>query len=198
MTTDFSHLRTVHDLVAAAQTGDTHAMDDLIALLRPAVFRYCRSRLATYAGGLDTADDVAQETCMAVYKVVARYQDTGAPFTSLVYAIAANKIADAQRGFSRSAVLVDEFPDQTDSALGPEERVMASAHRTAANELIDRLPSKMRDVLLLRADGVSAEQVAVQLSMSAGAVRVTHHRAVAKLRQLVEESEEHQELFAVA
>jgi RNA polymerase sigma-70 factor (ECF subfamily) len=75
---------------------------------------------------------------------------------------------------------------------------MASAHRTAANELIDRLPTKMRDVLLLRADGVSAEQVAVQLSMSAGAVRVTHHRAVAKLRQLVEESEEHQELFAVA
>lgn len=198
MTTDLSRLRSVHELVTAAQTGDAHAMEDLIALLRPAVFRYCRSRLATYSGGLDAADDVAQETCMAVYKVVARYQDTGAPFTSLVYVIAANKIADAQRGFGRSAVLVDEFPDQTDSALGPEESALASAHLTAAHALINRLPTKMRDVLLLRADGVSAEQVAVQLSMSAGSVRVTHHRAIAKLRQLVDESEEHQELFAVA
>jgi len=195
VTTDLSHLRIIHDLVAGAQAGDPHAMDDLIATLRPAVFRYCRSKLSGYAGGLDAADDVAQETCMAIYKVVPRYRDTGAPFTALVFKIAANKIADAQRSFNRSAVLVDEMPDQTEPSPGPEDQMMSSVHFRVANELIGRLPPKMRDVLLLRANGATAESVAEQLGMTAGAVRVTHHRAVAKLKQYVAQSEEHHELF---
>jgi RNA polymerase sigma-70 factor (ECF subfamily) len=195
VTTDLSHLRVIHDLVAAAQAGDTHAMEDLISTLRPVVYRYCRSRLITYPGGLDAADDVAQETCMAVYRIVPRYQDTGRPFTALVFAIASNKIADAQRGFSRSAVLVDEIPDQTEPSPGPEERAMTSVNFREANQLINRLPCKMREVLVLRATGVSAENVAERLGMSAGTVRVTHHRAVAKLRKLVDESDEHQDLF---
>lgn len=195
VTTNFGHLRVIHDLVAAAQTGNMTAMEDLISELRPAVVRYCRSRLSSYAGGLDAADDVVQETCMAVYKIVPKYQDKGLPFTALVFAIASNKIADAQRGFSRSAVLVDELPDQTEPSPGPEERMMSSVSFRAARDLVERLPAKMRDVLLLRANGISAEQVAERLGMSAGAVRVTHHRAVIKLRRLAEESVEHHDLF---
>ena len=57
------------------------------------------------------------------------------------------------------------------------------------------MPERMRDVLLLRAAGASAELVGHQLGMSANAVRVAQHRATTKLRQLIEGSEEHRELF---
>ena len=43
--------------------------------------------------------------------------------------------------------------------------------------------------------GPSAEVIGAELGMSANAVRVAQHRAAAKLRQLIEASEDQQDLF---
>jgi RNA polymerase sigma-70 factor (ECF subfamily) len=184
-----------HELVVRAQAGDPAALQELIGSVRLLAFRYCRSRLASYAGGVDAADDVAQETCVAVLKVLPRYERQGPPFEAFVYAIASNKVADAQRGFRRSALLVDELPEQTEPSPTPEERALSSATIRGVNELLARLPEKVRRVLLLRAAGLSAELVGQRLGMTANAVRVSQHRGVAKLRQMIEDSEEHRELF---
>jgi RNA polymerase sigma-70 factor (ECF subfamily) len=184
-----------HELVVRAQAGDPAALQELIGAVRLLAFRYCRSRLASYAGGIDAADDVAQETCVAVLKVLPRYERQGPPFEAFVYAIASNKVADAQRGFRRSALLVDEVPEQTEPSPTPEERALSSATIRGLNELLARLPEKVRGVLLLRAAGLSAELVGQRLGMTANAVRVSQHRGVAKLRQMIEDSEEHRELF---
>jgi RNA polymerase sigma-70 factor (ECF subfamily) len=195
--TDQTALLSDHELVADAQAGDPQAVELLIGAVRPAVLKYCRSRLATYSGGVDAADDVAQETCVAVLRGLRRYRDRGAPFAAFVYAIAANKVADAQRGFSRSAVLVEEFPEQTETSPTPEEQAMAADGRRSAIQLLNRLPARMREVLVLRADGLSADQVGEQVGMTANAVRVTQHRAGAKLRLILEESVENRELFGL-
>jgi len=196
VTTDLAHLLSDHDLVADAQAGDPTALDRLIGAVRPAAFRYCRSRLATYAGGLDEADDAAQETCVAVLRALPGYRRHGdAPFAALVYAIASNKVADTQRRFSRAAVLVDEFPEQTEPSLNPEEQVIAAVDVRTAVQLLALLPARMREVVSQRAAGLSAEVVGERLGMSANAVRVTQHRAIVKLRQLIEESAEHREVF---
>jgi RNA polymerase sigma-70 factor (ECF subfamily) len=196
VTTDMAHLLSDHDLVAEAQAGDPVALDRLIAAVRPVAFRYCRSRLATYAGGLDAADDAAQETCVAVLRALPRYRREGAaPFAAFVYAIASNKVADTQRRFGRSAVLVDEFPEQTEPSLNPEEQAIAAVDVATAGRLLALLPTRMREVLLHRSAGLSAEVVGEHLDMSPNAVRVTQHRAILKLRQLIEESDEHREVF---
>ena len=190
-----SHLLSDHDLVADAQTGDAAALDRLITAVRPLVLRYCRSRLGTYAGGIDAADDVAQETCVAVLRVLPRYQRQGAPFQAFVYAIAAKKVADMQRRYSRSALLVEEFPDQEEPSPTPEQHAIAAVDVRLAHQLLARLPGRTREVLLLRANGLAAEAIGEQLGMSANAVRVTHHRGLVRLRQLIAESEEHRDLF---
>jgi RNA polymerase sigma-70 factor (ECF subfamily) len=195
VSTGYSH-QFDQELVSEAQSGDPAALHELIAAVRPAVFKYCRSRLGTYAGGAEAADDVAQETCVAVLKVLPRYERQGAPFAAFVYAIAANKVADAQRAFRRSAVLVEELPDQTDPAQTPEEHVLTSVSVQATNQLLARLPEKTRQVLLLRASGLPADVVGARLGMTANAVRVAQHRGVIKLRALIEGSEEHREIFA--
>lgn len=192
-TDESSSLLSDHELVAAAQAGDPFALDRLIRAVRALALRYCRSRLATYAGGLDAADDVAQETCVAVMRVLPRYRRQGtAPFAAFVYAIASHKVADAQRHFSRAAVLVDEFPDQTDLSPTPEEWAVAAVDRRVANQLLDRLPWRMREVLVLKAMGMSAEVIGQHLDMSANSVRVTQHRAGVKLRGLITQTEEHE------
>jgi RNA polymerase sigma-70 factor, ECF subfamily len=195
VTANEAHLLSDHELVTEAQAGCPLALERLIGAVRPIVLKYCRSRLATYAGGLDIADDVAQETCVAIMKVLPGYRRQGtAPFTAFVYAIAAHKVADAQRSFHRSPVPVDEVPDQTEPSPTPEERVIAAVDRRMATQLLDRLPVRMREVLVLRALGMSAEVIGQHLDMTANAVRVTQHRASGKLRTLITQSDQ-QEVF---
>ena len=87
------------------------------------------------------------------------------------------------------------MPDQTEPSPTPEERVIAAVDRRVASQLLNRLPPRMREVLLLRAGGMSAEVIGQRLGMSANAVRVTQHRASNKLRTLIEQSEERREIF---
>jgi RNA polymerase sigma-70 factor (ECF subfamily) len=190
-----SHLLFDHKLVAGAQAGEPGALDMLISLIRPRILRYCRSRLRTYAGGMDAADDAAQETCVALIKGLPRFVDHGVPFEAFVFTIAANKVADTQRRFARSAVLVDEFPDQTEPSPTPEEHAMAKVNVSAATQLLLLLPPRMRVLLMMRAGGDSADVVGRHLGMTANAVRVAQHRSTAKLRRHVEESAEHRETF---
>ena len=184
------------ELVGRARAGDTGAVHDLLAALRPAVLRYCAYRLSSYSGGRDSAEDAVQETCLAVVTRLGDYADHGAPFSAWVYAIAANKVADAQRRHRRGSVPVEELPEQVEASLTPEERAVASVELHTMLTLADQLPRRMREVLLRRASGATARHVAEDLGMSSGAVDVAHHRALTRLRELVDASEELRDLFA--
>jgi RNA polymerase sigma-70 factor (ECF subfamily) len=183
-------------LVARAQAGDPDAMQDLIRVLHPALVRYCRYRLVGFAGGWEAADDAVQETCLAVVDFLPSYRDQGVPFNAWLFAIAAHKVADSQRRHGRAAVLVDDFPEQVETSPTPEELAVVAVELQTARGLIELLPPTMREVLWRRACGATAKTVAEELGMTAGAVNVSYHRAIARLRELVDESEEFRELFA--
>ena len=196
-TTDLSQALSDHDLVARACAGEVIAINLLITAVRRAVHRYTRARLVTYSAGAEVAEDVTQEVCLAVVDVLPRYQDNGAPFAALVYAIASNKVADAQRRYARTPFnAVDELPDHAEPALGPEQQAMARSDVEAALRLLERLPPRMAQVVRLRAEGLSAEEVGILVGLTANAVRVTQHRALARLRRLVADSADHRERFA--
>ncbi len=185
------------DLVTRAQRGDTIALHLLVVEVRKVAYRYARARLATYSGGLEVAEDVTQEICLAVVDVLPRYEDKGAPFVALVYAIASNKVADAQRRYARTPLhLVEELPEQVEPALDPEQQTLARSDVAAALALLERLPARTALVIRLRAEGRSADEVGELVGMSANAVRVTQHRGLARLRQLVKASADHRERFA--
>ena len=180
-------------LVTAAQAGDPGALNTLLAAMRPDVFGYCHRRLGTYAGGRDVAEDVTQDTCVALVDVLPRYRRQGAPFTAFVYAIAANKVADAQRRYARSLLSDEDVPERACSAPTPEEQLLIAADLSAVTEIVGRLPARMQQVVTLRASGLSVEEVARATGTSSNVVRVTHHRATARLRRLFAALPEHQE-----
>jgi RNA polymerase sigma-70 factor (ECF subfamily) len=177
-------------LVARAQSGERAALEELLARLRPGVLRYCRARLGRSGGSYGSADDVAQEVCMAVLTALPRYVDQGRPFAAFVYGIAGHKVADAQRaGFRDRSDVTDDLPDRADDRPGPEATVVAASEAATAAALLDRLPPAHRELLLLRVvAGLSAEETGAALGMSPGAVRVAQHRALARLRTLAAES----------
>jgi RNA polymerase sigma-70 factor (ECF subfamily) len=172
-------------LVARAQQGSDAAVRDLLGQVRPAVLRYALARI----GRREVAEDVTQEVCIAVLTGLPGYQDTGRPFRSYVFGIAAHKVADAHRAAYRDRdVPTGDLPERADDAPGPEESAVRGDEARHALALLDLLPPEHRELLLLRvAGGLSAEETGDVLGMTAGAVRVAQHRALGRLRDLAGE-----------
>jgi RNA polymerase sigma-70 factor (ECF subfamily) len=173
----------IRDLAALAVRGQPAAIESLLRQIRPMVVRYCRARLGHISGHYQVADDVAQEVCIAVLSALPRYQDIGRPFASFVFGIASHKVADARRSAARLAIPTEDLPDGPDDRPGPEETVVSYIEAERARAMLARLPAHQRELLVLRVlSGMSAEETGRALGMSAGAVRVAQHRALARLR----------------
>jgi RNA polymerase sigma-70 factor (ECF subfamily) len=172
-------------LVDRAVNGEPAAIELLIGRIHPIVVRYCRSRMTAGPQFLATADDIAQEVCMAVLTALPTFRREGKPFLAFVYGIAAHKVADAHRAAARARSMpVAEVPDTPSTEGGPEQFVVASSTAAMVDELLGHLPGTQQEILRLRVvAGLSAEETADALGMTAGAVRVAQHRALAKLRQ---------------
>jgi RNA polymerase sigma-70 factor (ECF subfamily) len=174
-------------VVADAVAGDRDALREVLQTIRPIVIRYCRARIGTFERSDLSADDVAQEVCLAAVMALPRYRDRGRPFLAFVYGIAAHKVADARRQALRHPVPIEQLPDIVDVGPGPADQVVKADEAEMARDLLDLLPPAQRELLILRvAVGLSAEETGRVLDMSAGAVRVAQHRALARLRVLAE------------
>jgi RNA polymerase sigma-70 factor, ECF subfamily len=175
-------------LADLARCGQPAAIESLLRQIRPMVVRYCRARMDRISGHYHAADDVAQEVCIAVISALPRYRDMGRPFVSFVFGIASHKLADAQRAAARQAIPTEDVPDGPDDRPGPEEIVVACIEAERVRALLAQLPAQQHRLLVLRVlSGLSAEETGEALGMSAGAVRVAQHRALARLRALVAE-----------
>ncbi|MEJ3658234.1 RNA polymerase sigma factor ShbA [Actinomycetes bacterium KLBMP 9759] len=179
------------ELVVRALGGDREAVGRLLAIIRPLVVRYCRARLGRSAS-LVAVDDIAQEVCLAVWRALPKYRSQGRPFLAFVHGIAAHKVGDAHRSFARNrADAVADLPDSTDVAEGPAQHALRSEESEQLGKLLDTLPDRHREVLLLRVVvGLSAEETAEAVGSTPGAVRVTQHRALAALRRITDKPSE--------
>lgn len=173
------------ELAQAAMGGDTAALEGLMLAVRERAFRYARARLGRFPHAAGAAEDAAQEVCIAVLTSLSRYDERGVPFEAYVYSICARKVADVQRSMYRQPVPTDEVPERADLEAGPEEVVVAGSQADEAWALMQQLPDHQRELLTLRvAVGLSAEETASSLGMTAGAVRVAQHRALTRLREM--------------
>lgn len=181
MTTQEERLDTA---VAEAMAGDRGALRTVLEAIRPIVIRYCRARIGTIERSGLSADDVAQEVCLAAVMALPRYCDRGRPFLAFVYGIAAHKVADAYRAAGRDlAYPADFIPDRASAEAGPERAALEADSVARMNELLNVLPDKQREILILRVVvGLSAEETASAVGSTAGAVRVAQHRALARLK----------------
>ncbi|WP_033289533.1 sigma-70 family RNA polymerase sigma factor [Amycolatopsis jejuensis] len=180
----------LEDVVRAAHDGVPGAVPELLALLKPVIARYCRARI----GGRDlsylSADDVAQEVCIAVLQAVAGYEDRGGSFLHLVRAIAANKVADAFRAVARDRSRpVPDLPEFRETpGDDPESRTLTADLGARLGRLMAGMPRLHQEVLTLRVVvGLTSAETAKALGITPGNVRVTQFRALAKLREEITE-----------
>ncbi|MCV7160034.1 sigma-70 family RNA polymerase sigma factor [Mycolicibacterium brisbanense] len=174
-------------VVAEAVAGDRNALQEVLEIIRPIIVRYVRARVGTTERSGLSADDVAQEVCLAAITALPRYKDQGRPFLAFVYGIAAHKVADAHRAAARNrAEPTDVVPERYSLDAGPEQSALDNESSARMAKLLSVLPEKQREILILRVVvGMSAEETAEAVGSTPGAVRVAQHRALNRLKSEV-------------
>jgi RNA polymerase sigma-70 factor (ECF subfamily) len=178
--------------LARVQAGEPEAWERLVNLYAPLVFRWCR------CGGLQDQDtaDVFQEVFQAVVVSVGgfRREREGDTFRGWLRRIAQNKLRDHFRklgreprgaGGSSARERLAQFPEPqpADDDLTreePERGLFARALGLIRGEFAERTWAAFWQTAV---EGRGPKDVAADLSMSPGAVRVAKSRVLHRLRE---------------
>lgn len=196
------------DLVTALKAGDESAFAELVDRHSPAMLRVARG----YVRGHDSAEDVVQDTWIAVLKGICGFEGRSSLrtwiFTILINTAKSRGIRDS-RNSEREALLFDgaamdpdrfmsahealpghwrdgqepvAFPDTPEGSLLSEE-LLALTRRE-----LDKQPERQKTVVTMRdIMGFDSAEVAELLGITAANQRVLLHRGRAAIRQALED-----------
>jgi RNA polymerase sigma-70 factor (ECF subfamily) len=200
------------ELCAALRRGDEAAFADLVVLYHAPLRRLA----LTYVRSAAVADEVVQETWLAVVRGIQRFEERSSLKTWIFRILSNTAKTRAEReartvplsAFGPGELDADEPPVDPSRFLDqqharwpghwaspptrwdtlPAERLEGNELLGALKDAIDELPSRQRQVIVLRdIEGWGAEEVCKVLELSEANQRVLLHRARSKVRQAVEE-----------
>ena len=170
------------DWVRAACQGDAQAWEQLVQIYQQPIFRLAYLLL----GDADDAEDVAQETLIRAYRSLGSF-DPSRPLRPWLLRITANLSHNWRRSAGRSLMALQrlfrrELPPEPPSQLAEQEMEAEMLWQA-----VRQLSQADQQVIYLRffLDCPEAETAQV-LGVAVGTVKSRQHRALARLRAVLE------------
>jgi RNA polymerase sigma-70 factor (ECF subfamily) len=176
-------------LLAAASRGDSAAWSGLVGRYSRRVYALAKSRLRDH----DVAEDLTQSVFATLAEKLSRgeYSELGR-FEAWLFRVAANRVRDHVRRMRlRPSPHDPEVLDASNAAPShatPDDT--GHLQRSRLRLAIERLTDLDRDIIELRHHGgLSFKQIAEVLQEPLGTLLARHHRALRKLKDLLESDE---------
>lgn len=166
------------DLVRWAQQGQCEAFGLLYERHVLSIYGYCYRRL----GEREAAQDATAETFRKALVALPTYRP--AAFRAWLFAIARHVVIDTARRHRPHLPLVDAL-QVLDPAVAIEEAAVMQAELATLRTLLPRLTPEQHDVVAMRLAGLTPVEIGAAVGKSRGAVDMTLHRALARLRELM-------------
>jgi len=174
--------RSDDDLLVRAGRGDVEAFSELIERHQGAVYRCCWRIFRNH----HTAEDLAQEFFVKLFRHAARYEPAG-HFTTYMYRVLTNLCFDVLRRRKRRKVteageldpVLSEGTDlePVDDEVDFDARMRKVEAYDAVHDAVAALPVEVRKAVELRElEGLSYREIAQVLDMSGNEVKVLLHR----------------------
>ncbi|MBR6888682.1 MAG: sigma-70 family RNA polymerase sigma factor [Selenomonadaceae bacterium] len=175
-----------YNTLAKRAATDEEAFEELYEYFFPRVYNFIFARLKNSAD----ADDVTSITFMKMNENLDSYNPDRAAFSTWLFRIANNAIIDHTRRIDRNQE--SEWEDFFDPAAPeydePERQIITSETNRGLLEALDKLNERERRIIELRYWGEQdTRTIAEVLSMSESNVRVTLHRTLGKLKNILGE-----------
>lgn len=149
---------------------------------RPVVYRYVRFRVASR----EAAEDLTSEAFLKALRFLERYDPRRASPLTWLLRIARNTVTDHLRALRRRGrlqVSLDGSPDLVAEVPSLEERLLFEERVQVLLNTVRSLREPDQEILSLRyGAGLSNQEIAEALGLSANAVAVRVHRALARLK----------------
>lgn len=176
-------------LVSLSKDGNLDAFNRLVDRYQSAVYSLCFRLL----GERTAAEDAAQETFLAAYRAITRFQEGS--FRSWLFRIAANQARDELRRRGRRPRTEPLTPrddpeppafDPPDPSPGPAEALDHAALSAGLEHALLQLPFDQRQaVLLADLHGFAYDEIAAMTGTSLGTVKSRIFRGRERLRAII-------------
>jgi RNA polymerase sigma-70 factor (ECF subfamily) len=171
---------------ARKQSGLPPDFDSWFREHQSTVFRYVRFRVATR----EAAEDVTSEVFVKALRALNRYDPSRAGPRTWLLRIARNAVTDHLRALKRRSSLhvsLDRVPDLVADVPDQEERVLRQERIEVLLNASRELRSADQEILSLRYGAeLTNQEIAEALEISGNAVAVRLHRALARLKNVVD------------
>lgn len=186
-----------YKLVCAARDEGNHkAYADLMASYREPLYLL----LLRMTHNTTMASDLTVETFSKAFLQLHRYSPTGT-FSSWLFSIGVNTYIDYLRKRKLDTVSINSITRTSDgdfieyqipsSQPNPEEMMIRMQRDAALKEIVDQLKEPYRQIIRLRYyEDLSYEDIAEQLKIPIGTVKVRLNRAKALLSSVIKERED--------
>lgn len=173
-------------LIQRAVSRDADAFGKLYDMYVDRVYRHIYYRV----GNVADAEDLTQQVFLKAWQAIGRYKKTASPFLAWLMTISHNLVVDFYRTKKDKTYLEAEVT-ANDLASSPERIAEARFEQQHLRRAILQLHGDQQKVIMLRfIEGFEFKEIAPLLGKSEGAIRVILHRALARLRQVMEKERE--------
>lgn len=172
-------------LLSHVGRGHRDALELLYRRHGGSILRFLRQ----VCGSPELAEEVLQETLLAVWKGASRFRAQSSAQT-WIFEIARRQAHTVMRRKRLEMVSDDALGDVSDSDLGPADLAIASATRDALNLALSKLSLPHREVIVLALiEGLPYGEVARITGVPVGTVRSRLNHARLAMRKLLDEAE---------
>jgi RNA polymerase sigma-70 factor (ECF subfamily) len=137
-------------------------------------------------GNHHDAEDLTAKVFYQALTHISRYVQRGAPFSSWLYRIAHNLVANWHRDRSRRQIIsLDRLASVSrDAEDGPFEHASHKEQRTELLDAIHRLPADRQQLLILKfVERLPNARIGQIMGRSEGAIKSLYHRTLISLRK---------------
>ncbi len=172
-------------LARKAALGDKQAFEVLVRRHKAPLYGFARR----YVGNADDAYDIAQESFVAAWRALGRF-DPKRSFAAWLNAIALNKCRDLARRARTRRLFLRALAETPADSVAPEPRDEASGLAERLDRAIETLPALYKEPLLLTTvGGLSQKDAGAMLGVSTKSVEKRLYRARRRLLELLSQPE---------
>lgn len=177
--------RAMSDLLQkVAQSRDVEAFRKLFELYGPRV----KSYMMRQGADATTAEDLAQETLLTVWRKAQLYSDEKGSATTWIFTIARNLRIDRLRREVSWQPLPENRDEEAADGPDPEQEVTERERRDKVRAVLATLPPDQSEVVMLSyVEGLSHSEIAERLQLPLGTVKSRMRLAYQKVKEAVED-----------